>query len=85
MGLRERRVGGAGPHHFFSERILGVGCLLLLALQILARFFNLPLLLLRSLALLLKLIVHTFPPFRRNQADSLRDRGLPRGRHVLRI
>ncbi len=70
---------------FFSGRILGVGCLLLLALQILARFFDLPLLLLRSLALLLKLIFHTFPPFRRNQADSLRDHGLPRGRHVLHI
>ena len=85
MGLRERRVGGAGPHHFFSGHILGVGCLLLLALQILARFFNLPLLLLRSLALLLKLIVHTFISLSTKPSRLFtRSRVTTRG-HVLRV
>lgn len=48
---------------FFAGCILGIGRLLLLALQILARFLDLPLLLLRSLAELLCPIFRHFLPF----------------------
>ena len=41
------------PFPFFTGCMLGIRCLLLLAPQILARFLDLPLLLLRSLAELL--------------------------------